>query len=140
MGGVSVERPPQPKYRMIWDVEQVLQLIRTLPQNQELTTKMLTLKLTMILALTASHRCPELKALDLRWISRSGDSISFEFGCRMKHTKRGKLSPPVTYYPMTSQTDLCSVTTLNHYIEHTMTWREGLEGGGAIIIEYPQTT
>ena len=84
MGGVSVERPPQPKYCMIWDVEQV---IRTLPPNQELTTKMLTLKLTMLLALSASHRCSELKALDLRWISRSDDSISFEFGCRLKHTK-----------------------------------------------------
>ena len=110
MGGVSVERPPQPKY-CIWDVEQVLQFIRTLPPNQELTTKMLTLKLIMLLALSASNRCSELKALDLRSISRSDDSISFEFGCRLKHTKRGKLSPPVTYYPITCEPDLCPVTT-----------------------------
>ena len=134
MGGASVERPPQPKYCMIWDVEQVLQFIRTLPPNQELTTKMLILKLTMLLALSASHRCSELKTLDLRWISRSDDSISFEFGCRLKHTKRGKLSPPVTYYPIACEPDLCPVTTLNHYITHTKTWREGLEGGHQLLL------
>ena len=123
MNGVSNQRPPLPKYCCIWDVEQVLSFIRSLPPNQELTTKMITLKLTILLALSAIHRCSEIKALDLKWLSRSNGTISFQFGSRVKHSKRGKLPPPVTYYPMTTEPNLCPVTTLNHYIKHTSEWR-----------------
>ena len=36
MKGVSNERPPQPKYRYIWNVEQVLESMRKLPGNKQL--------------------------------------------------------------------------------------------------------
>ena len=52
----------------------------------------------------------------------------------LNYTKRGKLSPPVTYYPISCEPDLCPVTTLNHYITHTKTWREGLEGGHQLLL------
>eukprot|EP00111_Clytia_hemisphaerica_P008229 TCONS_00023993-protein len=45
LGGVFNEMPPQPKYAFIWDVEQVLSYIESLPDNEALSDRDLNLKL-----------------------------------------------------------------------------------------------
>jgi len=43
----------QAKYIFIWDIETVVKYLRTQHINKDLSDKILTLKLTMLLALTA---------------------------------------------------------------------------------------
>ena len=54
--GVYNNRMPQPRYTFIWDVEIVLQYLSNLHSEKGLSDKLLTFKLTMLLALTAASR------------------------------------------------------------------------------------
>ena len=45
MTGIFNKRPPITKNSQIWDVEKVLSYIRNLPQNKDLSDKLLTLRL-----------------------------------------------------------------------------------------------
>ena len=49
-------RPPQPRYVLQWDVDQVLQYIKSLGSNEFLSDKDLTFKLAMLLALASASR------------------------------------------------------------------------------------
>ena len=71
MTGIFNKNLPKPRYTFVWDVEQVLVYLEKLPGNNELSDRLLTLKLTMLLALTSASRCSEIKYLDIRYISRS---------------------------------------------------------------------
>ena len=52
MVGVYNKRPPRPRYCCVWDIETVPRYLRSLPRNKLLSTKNVTFKLTMLLALT----------------------------------------------------------------------------------------
>ena len=55
--GVFNQRPPQPRYTFVWDVETVLRYLKShMPENDKLSDKELTYKLTILLALTAANR------------------------------------------------------------------------------------
>ena len=60
MTGVFKQRPPQPRYTVIWDVEAVLNYLRSLSQNHLLWDKLLNLKLALLLALTSASRVSNL--------------------------------------------------------------------------------
>ena len=48
MADVCNKRSPEPRYCFVWDTETVLRYLGSLPINKLLSTKMLTLKLTMM--------------------------------------------------------------------------------------------
>lgn len=48
--GVFESRPAMPRYTAVWDVNQVLDYLKTLSPVNEISLKSLTLKLTMLLA------------------------------------------------------------------------------------------
>ena len=59
-------RPPQPKYNFIWDVQLVLDYLKKeLPNNSDLSDKLLTFKVAMLLALTSASRVRGLHILDI---------------------------------------------------------------------------
>ena len=64
LGGVFNNRPPKPRYTFVWDVDKVLEYLKGL-DSATLSDKLLTVKLTMLLSLTAASRCSELKYLDI---------------------------------------------------------------------------
>lgn len=97
VAGTFNERPPQPRYNFIWSVNQVLNYISTLGNNKELFNKDLTLKLTMLLALTAAARVSSLKNLDIRLMSKGDDCYVFNFSKLHKAWEIGKTSQKVTY-------------------------------------------
>ena len=85
-------RPPQPRYVVTWDVDKVLSYIHSLGDNSSLSSKFLTLKLSMLLALASAGRSSDLRALDIRYMAVSDNSISFELGKLTKSRRRGQ--PP----------------------------------------------
>ena len=71
MAGVYKKRSPKPRYRLVWDIETVMRYLRSLPINKLLSTKMLTLKLTMLLALMSTSRSSQIRHLDIRFYIKS---------------------------------------------------------------------
>ena len=58
-------RPPKPKHMFVLDVKQVLDFVKEkFGDNDQLSNKELTLKVTTLLALTTSSRIPALHILD----------------------------------------------------------------------------
>jgi hypothetical protein len=79
MSGIFNLKPPVPIYSFIWDVETVLKYIKTLPLDDSISDKLLTLKLVTLLALTAASRVSEITSLDINYLSRSTEYYSFTF-------------------------------------------------------------
>ena len=65
VGACFNANPPQPRYVVTWDVDKVLDYIHMLGDNSTLSNKCLTLKLSMLLALSSAGRCSDLRALDV---------------------------------------------------------------------------
>ena len=87
MTGISNIRPPQPKCCTIWDVEDVLNQLRTWPQNELLSPKQLTFKLVMLIALTAINRGSEIHKLDTRFMGITKTKAVFSLGSTVKHSR-----------------------------------------------------
>ena len=66
-------RPVLPKYSEIWDVNVVLNYLKTIDLSTSLTLKQLTLKLTMLLCLTTGQRGQTLHKFDVNYIQEIGD-------------------------------------------------------------------
>ena len=56
LAGIYNKRPPQPRYTFIWDVDTLLRYLKSLPGDQSLSDRLLTFKLTSLLALTSAGR------------------------------------------------------------------------------------
>ena len=61
----------------MWDVDIVLQYIRRLPRNEELSFQSLSHKLAMLMALTNADRSSDLAALDLDYVRPQINGITF---------------------------------------------------------------
>ena len=79
MKGVYEMRPVLPKYQEIWDVSIALEFLETMHPVEGLTLKNLTLKLTMLLALTSAQRCQTLQALPLDNMRLNEEECIFYF-------------------------------------------------------------
>ena len=66
MKGVFNKRPPLPRYTHSWDVSKVTSYISSLDVNDNLSLKILSLKLVMLLALTRPTRSSDLSSLDFK--------------------------------------------------------------------------
>ena len=75
--GIFNCRPPKQKYTFIWDVEQVLTYIKSLPIDNSISTKDLTHKLTTLLALAAASRASEISSLDTKLMGKSPSCCVF---------------------------------------------------------------
>lgn len=85
--GVFNLRPPKPRYTETWDVQPVLEKLRTMVPLKCLSLKDLTLKLVMLMALTQAARVQTLHLLVLRNIDIGVDSISVELGGNIKQCR-----------------------------------------------------
>ena len=65
--GIFNLRPPCPRYTSSWDVSVVLDLISAQGENESLSLKQVTLKLTMLMALTSAGRSSDIHGLDLKF-------------------------------------------------------------------------
>ena len=112
-------RPFLPRYRKIWDVCMVLDYLKTLQVPDMLTLKMLTLKVTMILALTLAQRCLALKALSLENMVSTDDQFVFHFKTVLKTSRPAKHLPPLVVKAYHHDAQLCPFKLLKTYIDRT---------------------
>ena len=71
VAGVFNSRPPQPRLCFIWNVQTVIDFIKSeWGQNEDLSDKYLTYKLTMLFALISASRVLGLQHLDIRFMTK----------------------------------------------------------------------
>ena len=121
--GVFESRPAMPRYTAVWDVNQVLDYLKTLSPVNEISLKSLTLKLIMLLALVTAQRGQSLLFLNVDSMIDSGSSIVFRL---QEHVKQSKPGSKGMVIELKSFTDprLCVVTTLKEYLTRTKFVRE----------------
>ena len=122
LAGIYNKRPPQPRYTFIWDVDTLLRYLKSLPENQSLSDRLLTFKLTSLLALTSAGRASEIKFLDISYMASSETAITFTLSHLSKTCKKGSL-PSIVFTKFASEPKLCVVTTLESYILRSKIWR-----------------
>jgi len=123
MAGAFNAKPPQPRYTDTWDVDQVLQYLRRIGANAQLTDKQLTLKLAMLMSLTNVTRAQELQCLNPQLMEDHGNSIKFHVAklTKTKRPSKPHLSFTVREYPDEGNLDV--VRCLRIYLARTESWR-----------------
>jgi hypothetical protein len=123
MTGVFNERPPHPRYAFTWDVDIVLYHMETINDNETLSDKDLTMKLTTLLALTTAARAHELRAIDPTLIEDYGDKLVLHIKGLTKTKRQSKkgLSFEIPKYEVGK---LDAVRCMAHYLERTKSWRK----------------
>ena len=89
VSGVFDFRPPKPRHMFVWDVKQVLGFVKEkFGDNDKLSNKELTLKVTILLALTTSSRIPALHILGLNHMTKTSECYELRFQLLHKYWKR----------------------------------------------------
>ena len=117
------KRPPIPRYTFIWDVQKVLTYLSTLGMPEHLSDKMLTLKTTMLIALTSSNRAHEICSLNIDFLVKHPKHYTFHFSKVTKTARQGKLRPPVELIQFSEQ-NLCVCHRIDVYLERTEAWKK----------------
>ena len=104
----------------VWDVKQVLDFLKEMfRDNDQLSNKELTLKVTILLALTKSSRTSALHILDLNHMIKTSEYYEFRYHKLHKSWRRGESPPSLKIYAFPSDKALCVVAALDCYIEVT---------------------
>ena len=88
---------------------------------------MLTLKLTMLLALTSALGCSEIKNLDINYLAKSESRYCFNISNPTKTSKPGELLQILELERFESEPNICIVEALEAYIKLSKPWREGTQ-------------
>ena len=85
--GTFTTRPTLPKYKEVWDVNTVLEHLKTLHPAKSESLKLLTLKLVMLMAILSGQRCQTIHALTTRDMKVSDSKVVFIVIDLLKTTK-----------------------------------------------------
>ena len=121
--GVFSKRPPVPRYTFIWDVQKVEYYLASLGMPEKLSDKMITLKLTMLIALTSSTRAHDICYLDKNFLAKHTSVYAFHFAKITKTARQGRLRPPVELKSFPDK-NLCVCHCIDMYLERTKPWRK----------------
>ena len=123
--GAFHERPPLPRYTSTWDVNRVLQYLKSLGPSSDLTLKKLTHKLVMLLALTRPSRSADLSSLSLARRRYSPEGVTFLPAALAKQSRQGKPLVEFFFPSFSHDESLCPVQTLRQYESVTSPLRLG---------------
>ena len=126
MKGLFQSRPPCPRYLATWDVSVVLSHLRTLSPTEDLSSKKVTFKLTMLMALVCATRAGTLYKLDLQFKVFKHDGMSFTISQLTKTSNPKKPSLKLFFPAFPQDRRLCPVAYLKHYEGLTKEFRPGI--------------
>ena len=114
MAGILNSRPHQPTYIFVWDVQVVLNFIK---KNRGISSSLpdqeLTNKLCMLLSLTTAFRVSDLQHLDIRYMIKEDNKVTFYFPKLHKSWRKGKPSPSFAIIGVPEDSQLCVTETLD---------------------------
>lgn len=121
--GLFETKPSFPKQMETWDVNTVLTLLKSWSVHN-ISLKLLTYKLAMLVALLSGQRCQTIHALSLDYMSISDTRCTFFVNTILKHTHQGAHQKPVEFVAYPDDTQLCIVSTLKDYLSRTRLLRK----------------
>lgn len=123
--GISKQRPAKPKYDTTWDPKLFLEHIAEWSNDNESSSKNLTLKLVTLLALVTAQKIQTLSLIDTRDIRKIKDRTEIKIPQRMKTSGPGRIQPNLIVLFFESNRSLCAASTLQCYIQRTEDLRKG---------------
>ena len=114
------QRPALPKNTVVWDVDLVLDYLKTLSPVKFISIKLLTHKLTMLLLLLSGQRQQTIHLLDVRNMTLSGSSVKFRIGDVIKQSRPGTHIQEIKLKAYAPDRRLCIVTVLREYLKRTL--------------------
>ena len=121
--GVYSMCPPEPKYFVTWDVNQVLSFLKTWSPAEQLTSKQLTLKLVTLAALTSAARSSSVHKMDLRFRQFKSNGILFKIPELTKCSDPKRPLKELFLVSFPPDRRLCFVKYLKRYEKATETFR-----------------
>ena len=115
MQGVYSTCPPEPKYFVTWDVNQVLSFLKTWAPAEKLTLKQLTLKLVTLAALTSAGSSSSVHKMDLRFRQFKSNWVLFKIPELTKCSGRKRPLKELFLVSFPSDRRLCFVKYLKRY-------------------------
>ena len=110
--GASNNQPPQPKYNFIWYIQLLLDYLLN---NSDLSDKLLTFKVTMLLALMSATRVTCLHILDTRFMVKTSQKYVSKFHKLHKSWRQGQKPTPLEFAAFSQDKELCVVSALDEY-------------------------
>lgn len=79
MKGIFHLRPVIPKTLFTWDVKQVLKFLETM-HNKQLTLRLLSIKLAVLMVITTGQRCQTLSVMDINNMEITKEHVKIRIG------------------------------------------------------------
>ena len=133
MAGIYNENPPQAKYAQTWDVDRVLSHIKTWGDNESMHIRDLTVKLTMLMAVTTACRAAEIQCLDRTRITDTGATIVCHLTKPTKVTKTGQPLTHLTLHSYEEDEALDVTLAMRAYLHRTAGWRTSPAHEGLLL-------
>ena len=119
----------------VWDVKQVQDFPKEkFGDNDQLSNKELTLKVTILLALTTPSGISALHILNLNLMMKTSEYYEFRFHKLHKSWRRGESPPSLKIYAFPSDKALCVVAALDCYIERSLIWNEKDQASQLLVV------
>jgi site-specific recombinase XerD len=122
MKGVFNERPALPRYNTTWDVNIVLNHLKTV---QNTTLLQLSCKFCMLFLLLTAQRCQNLHLIELSDVNIISDKVTIYPNHLLKQSKPGHHAQVIQLKAFRSVPALCIVETLKEYLRRTEVLRSG---------------
>ena len=136
MKGIFSLRPPKPRYFVTWDVNDVLQLLRSWSPAKSLFLKRL-LKLAMLGALITASRSSSLAKLDLKFRFFVSNGVYFKIADLTKCFRAGSPNSKDFFASFPPDRRLCFCTYLKVYIKRTKAFCPKISGSkNALFLPY----
>lgn len=122
MKGVFNIRPSLPRYATTgtWDLNVILDFLYTLSPVNELSLKMLTYKLTMLLCVLSGQRSQSVHLFDVINMQLSYSRVEFVIPDCTKTSRPGFHNGVFEYQAYAPNRRLCVVTVLKEYLKRTL--------------------
>ena len=113
--GRFTTRPALPNYREAWDVNTVLEHLKTLHPAETLSLKLLSLKIVILMAVLSGQCCQTIHALTTKDMKTSNNKVMFIVN-DLKTTKPGKVCTKSEFLSFDEHPRICVVKYLSEYL------------------------
>ena len=124
--GAYEKHPPQPKYTAFWDVNKVFELVKSWGKNLELSLRLLSFKVTVLLLLVTSQRGQTILSLSVKGLDLE-DMAVFRLDKLLKHNRLGDALDTIIIKPFEACRKLCAVRAIKAYVKATKEVRRANE-------------
>jgi site-specific recombinase XerD len=117
--GFTNARPREYKIPKTWKVTNVTTMLQSWGSNRDITTKQLTYKATMLMALASGSRCSELAALDQRYMRTIPEGIAFQLTRHKKNSRSAEMPGQLFIGELKENQQLCPCACIKEYLKRT---------------------